>query len=365
MRQLLDLESRHLGHGSRPHAFRWLGAWAVILGAIISLGAAGGCSGKHDDMFSNTFTGGGVEGGAGSGGTGGESTSTSSSTFGTGATTTSSSTGPASSSASSSGGPVCGDGICNEDPATCGEDCACSHSVCTLGPALMPGCDPCVDFVCSKFGFCCSDDWDGQCIAGADQYCSAGCCGNGVCEGETCDSCPADCGACVCGNGKCEGETCSSCESDCGVCPPPPTCPHTVCLVSVEPLTTALCKDSCVDEVCQQEPACCGGANFTQSCEQLAAQLCPGGNPCVAAVCAALPECCTTGWTQACLDQAEVSCNTQCDCAHSVCQQGAGLAPACDPCVAAVCAVDDYCCISAWDDICLSELAAICGVDCG
>jgi hypothetical protein len=221
--------------------------------------------------------------------------------------------------------------------------------------------------VCNQDAFCCNpnNSWDAQCIAEADQNCGAGCCGNGSCEGETCDSCPVDCGACACGDGKCEGETCSSCEADCGICPPGPTCPHTTCFVSADPLTTALCKDPCADQVCAQDPNCCGGPQFGQSCEQLQAQLCPGGDPCVAAVCAALPECCTTAWSQPCVDQAKISCNTQCNCAHSVCTQGGAMAATCNPCVDAVCTVDDYCCNSAWDNICVDEVGPICGVDCG
>ena len=47
-------------------------------------------------------------------------------------------------------------------------------------------------------------------------------CGDGVCQMESCLTCPEDCGQCptVCGDGICEnGETCSSCPADCGICP--------------------------------------------------------------------------------------------------------------------------------------------------
>ncbi len=52
-------------------------------------------------------------------------------------------------------------------------------------------------------------------------------------------------------------------------------------------------------------------------------------------------------------------------CAHPVCQQGAKLnAPVCDPCAAQICAVDSYCCTTAWDSICVGEVASVCGQTC-
>ncbi len=52
-------------------------------------------------------------------------------------------------------------------------------------------------------------------------------------------------------------------------------------------------------------------------------------------------------------------------CAHPLCQQGAKLnAAVCDPCAAQVCAVDSYCCSTAWDSICVGEVASICQLTC-
>lgn len=52
-------------------------------------------------------------------------------------------------------------------------------------------------------------------------------------------------------------------------------------------------------------------------------------------------------------------------CAHPLCQQGAKLNPAaCDPCVAQICAVDSYCCSTAWDSICVGEVASVCALTC-
>jgi uncharacterized protein YkwD len=50
---------------------------------------------------------------------------------------------------------------------------------------------------------------------------AAASCGDGSCNGETCETCPGDCGACgpSCGDGACDAsESCDSCASDCGAC---------------------------------------------------------------------------------------------------------------------------------------------------
>lgn len=40
----------------------------------------------------------------------------------------------------------------------------CSHSECTAGKALDPSCDACAAKVCAADSFCCSDQWDWQCV---------------------------------------------------------------------------------------------------------------------------------------------------------------------------------------------------------
>jgi hypothetical protein len=51
-------------------------------------------------------------------------------------------------------------------------------------------------------------------------------------------------------------------------------------------------------------------------------------------------------------------------CVHPVCKKGAPLAAACDPCAAAICAADAYCCTSNWDHICVKAVAQLCGGGC-
>jgi hypothetical protein len=52
-----------------------------------------------------------------------------------------------------------------------------------------------------------------------------------------------------------------------------------------------------------------------------------------------------------------------CDC-HDVCEAGQPLRPACDPCAAAVCRFDVYCCTFSWDFMCVEEATYFCGM-CG
>jgi hypothetical protein len=257
--------------------------------------------------------------------------------------------------------------LCNGDESaqTCIQDCACVHPVCETGVPLMESCDPCVQMVCAQDPYCCNDGWDGVCVGEADSICGAGCCGDGQCNGENCASCPQDCGGvCVCGDGKCDGEDCASCSQDCGVCPPMPDCPHSVCFVG-SPLDTAVCFDPCVMQVCAAQPSCCEGSppNWDDSCTILAQMTC-GPDPCITAVCNIDPTCCTDNWTQACVDLAETECNTQCDCAHSICVEGMMLAATCNPCAKAVCAADPYCCMNGWDGACVGEVEKICGINC-
>ncbi|WP_437650674.1 hypothetical protein [Sorangium sp. So ce362] len=51
-------------------------------------------------------------------------------------------------------------------------------------------------------------------------------------------------------------------------------------------------------------------------------------------------------------------------CAHGKCVEGGPLDPACDPCVAAICAMDSFCCESAWDLACVNEVTTVCGETC-
>jgi hypothetical protein len=52
------------------------------------------------------------------------------------------------------------------------------------------------------------------------------------------------------------------------------------------------------------------------------------------------------------------------NCAHDLCSTGVALTTTCDPCATKVCAADPYCCGTAWDSICVGEIATVCGGSC-
>lgn len=241
---------------------------------------------------------------------------------------------------------------------TCPQDCPganCAHGVCeTSQEPLQDGCDPCVSAVCAQEPNCCNMGWGFNCVGIANQLCNNVCCGDGTCGGEQCDACVADCGH----------------------CPPTPTCPHSVCNggANAAPLTTASCFDPCIDLVCASIDGdtdnCClpEPPSWSAECTTKAHTLCPE-YACIKDVCAVLPSCCTAHWTADCVTQAVAtpSCATGCDCVHDPCvdgQQNEPLDAGCNPCVAAVCAADPYCCNNDWDGICVGEVGTLCGITC-
>jgi hypothetical protein len=51
-------------------------------------------------------------------------------------------------------------------------------------------------------------------------------------------------------------------------------------------------------------------------------------------------------------------------CGQNLCAAGSALEAACMPCVTDICAVDPYCCGTAWDGQCVAEAGTMCGLDC-
>ena len=100
--------------------------------------------------------------------------------------------------------------------------------------------------------------------------------------------------------------------------------------------------------------------------------LCATGAPlgsschaCAAAICAVDWVCCTYVWDSICVGEVASVCGVTCpspDC-HDVCETGASQAASCGGCVATICASDSFCCDTAWDGLCVQEVATTCG-DC-
>lgn len=170
---------------------------------------------------------------------------------------------------------------------------ACKHHECVEGEALSPSCNPCVEEVCAEDPSCCTTEYGGSC---AHDPCSTG----------------------------------VALKSSC---------------------------DSCVQKICMQDPDCCK-KQWSSSCVAKVKTTCG-------------KTCSPPGkWTSQCVDKVHAVCGSFCidggSCAHHACYAGGPLDPGCDPCVAAICAKDPWCCSpsGSWDGYCVSQVSAVCGETC-
>ncbi len=91
----------------------------------------------------------------------------------------------------------------------------------------------------------------------------------------------------------------------------------------------------------------------------------PNCDPCVAQICAIDDFCCTGLWDRSCVDQVASVCGQICHtCDHFFCDPGSALDPQCHPCVEQICAVDDFCCTTLWDRDCVDQVPSVCGLTC-
>ena len=139
-------------------------------------------------------------------------------------------------------------------------------------------------------------------------------------------------------------------------------CSTTVC--DADPF----CCEVFWDRICVQESeSLCG-----ETCTGCSHDLCAQGDPlesdcdaCATTVCDADAFCCANAWDSRCVTESSLLCGLECaECTHDLCQAGGPLSSTCDPCVAAVCASDAYCCGSSWDDRCVNAVGDVCGLAC-
>ncbi|MHC5029074.1 MAG: hypothetical protein ACYTGR_20175, partial [Planctomycetota bacterium] len=272
-------------------------------------------------------------------------------------------------------------------------------------PNGTPGCDDaeCCELICSLDPFCCDTEWDGLCAKAAlleCEGCAAGDCGDGCCfdanGGAGCND--EECCQAVCANdpfccdsewdglcaklaldictGDCEGDTNGDESVDVqdltnvilawGTGDFDADVDHN-CVVDVADLTTVILNwGDCGGGACGDEAAgdCCE-PNGTPACNDAA---------CCEAVCGADAFCCDIEWDQICADAATEICAKLCsgpppgDCPGEGgdCCSDNGT-PGCDDagCCEAVCAVDPFCCETAWDGICAEQAARLCAKLCG
>jgi hypothetical protein len=117
-------------------------------------------------------------------------------------------------------------------------------------------------------------------------------------------------------------------------------------------------------------------SEITCTCEDADHDCCTVGGPgctdlkCCEAVCAVDSFCCNTAWDALCVGQVFDICGIECPgnpaCAaadHDCCTQGG---PGCTDlaCCEIVCAADSFCCTTAWDSLCVSGAINLCGIEC-
>ncbi|HWM86355.1 MAG TPA: hypothetical protein VNO33_10970 [Kofleriaceae bacterium] len=157
-------------------------------------------------------------------------------------------------------------------------------------------------------------------------------------------------------------------------------CEHDVCEAG-GPLQSGC--STCATTVCDADPFCCEvfwDRICVQEAEELCGETCTGCahdlcaqgealeatcDPCAQTVCDADPFCCENAWDARCVTEADQLCGLACaECTHDLCEAGGPLSSTCDPCVAAVCESDAYCCGTAWDDRCVEAATETCGLTC-
>ncbi len=271
------------------------------------------------------------------------------------------------------------------------------------------GCDTqsCQDAVCAIDPFCCNIAWDGICAAEAQDLCPDICQTSpdpdGGCNATPNGFAPIACGDTSCGTGGAANGTrdtdwyelvlesaqeitwqvTAEFPSVAGIiaspCPqgsflqfatagPCMTASVTRCLdagtwylfaapnvfVGVECGAAYVATLTCSGETCDPPSNCCsphGGLGCdNQECQDL--------------ICAADPFCCDVAWDGLCSGAANAQCAV---CmgggggGSNCCVANGGLGCDCQTCQDIVCAVDAFCCDTAWDAICAGEAASMCG----
>lgn len=86
---------------------------------------------------------------------------------------------------------------------------------------------------------------------------------------------------------------------------------------------------------------------------------------CTMELCAVDPYCCDTAWDSYCVNEVEqfctgMNCGMPMGCAHDECMEGDKLDPTCSTCATAVCGDDPYCCDTKWDSYCVGAVPMFC-----
>ena len=93
-------------------------------------------------------------------------------------------------------------------------------------------------------------------------------------------------------------------------------------------------------------------------------KLSAGCDECVQRVCAKDASCCNSTWSQACVGLVATQCDATCgtaDCGQALCDVGPAINSTCSTCVANVCAAMPSCCTTAWTSACVDKVYDLCG----
>lgn len=170
------------------------------------------------------------------------------------------------------------------------------HRACEAGEALGRSCSLCINQVCDVKPSCCDATWDAGCVEQAQKTPVCDCAAPGGAGGGA----GAAGGPPVVCHDSCETGT--RLDESCG------TCAANVCAID------SFCCTNEWDEQCVFK-----ASNVAEGCSCAPIETChspctegdPLGldcDPCAADVCGALPECCDTAWTAACVALAQEAC---------------------------------------------------------
>jgi hypothetical protein len=324
------------------------------------------------------------------------------------------------------GAGLCAVESCHGDDECVG--CAGGRLTCLVAERRCVACDPALGTgcaegeVCSAYGACVAE---GQtCPMGENGLPDISCSSNadcGACDPlhQVCDpawnrcvACsPSDTGACspsdICVQGACAPACPADCQSDldCASCGGPGHYAHACnagscaqcsltspCPGSLVCNAQGLCEDPVSEGGGGGDPGSGGGdpgsggadpgtgggdvgeggGPVADTCHDLCTAgeaMEPSCDPCAADLCAADPYCCSTAWDSLCVSEVDQYCNNACSgsadsCAHPECAQGDALDATCSECAAALCAADPYCCSTSWDSLCVTEVAMYCANGC-
>lgn len=180
----------------------------------------------------------------------------------------------------------------------------------------------------------CGDNVDNDCNGTVDN----GCCSHSPCQ----TGGPMAAGTC-----GCAANVCSFNNGGWSYC----------CNNTWDPGCTVVTDFACGGGTCCAHTVCATGGPLATNCSS-----------CVAAVCAAKPACCTTGWTEACVDRVPTYCGGAAglycgSCPHSVCVTGVALVTGCNSCVTSICNAMPSCCGAnggTWTQACANLVATQC-----